>query len=206
MLLSTPFQQRLGALVLLYAIAASAWNIVGGYAGQVSVGHVVFFGCGAYAAMARTPISDCRRWSAFPPASSSPSPSPRSSVDRRCACRGIISAWRQSRLPRRCKTDRHQHDLARRRGRPERPDRAAQRLRSLLRVGAALLLSVPGRARDHAPDHLADDQQPHGLLPACDQGFRTCRALARRAGRPHQALRLYAECGSHLGRPARSTP
>jgi branched-chain amino acid transport system permease protein len=51
LLMSTPFQQRLGALVLLYAIAASAWNIVGGYAGQVSVGHVVFFGCGAYAAM-----------------------------------------------------------------------------------------------------------------------------------------------------------
>ena len=49
--LSTPFEQRLGALVLLYAIAASSWNIVGGYAGQVSVGHVVFFGCGAYAAM-----------------------------------------------------------------------------------------------------------------------------------------------------------
>jgi branched-chain amino acid transport system permease protein len=48
---STPFQQRLGALVLLYAIAASSWNIIGGYAGQVSVGHVVFFGCGAYAAM-----------------------------------------------------------------------------------------------------------------------------------------------------------
>ncbi|UPK09088.1 branched-chain amino acid ABC transporter permease [Bradyrhizobium sp. 155] len=51
LLLSSPFQQRLGALVLLYAIAASAWHIVGGYAGQVSVGHVVFFGCGAYAAM-----------------------------------------------------------------------------------------------------------------------------------------------------------
>jgi branched-chain amino acid transport system permease protein len=48
---TTPFQQRLGSLILLYAIAASAWNIVGGYAGQVSVGHVVFFGCGAYAAM-----------------------------------------------------------------------------------------------------------------------------------------------------------
>jgi len=52
LLFSTPFQQRLGALVLLYAIAASAWNIVGGYAGQVSVGHAVFFGCGAYASMA----------------------------------------------------------------------------------------------------------------------------------------------------------
>jgi branched-chain amino acid transport system permease protein len=51
-LLSTPFQQRLGALVLLYAIGASAWNIVGGYAGLVSVGHAVFFGCGAYGALA----------------------------------------------------------------------------------------------------------------------------------------------------------
>src|SRR5438552_3682050 len=51
LLFSTPFQQSLGALVLLYAIAASAWNIVGGYAGEVSVGHVLFFGCGAYAAM-----------------------------------------------------------------------------------------------------------------------------------------------------------
>src|SRR5260221_3907333 len=52
LLFSTPFQQRLGALILLYAIAASAWNIIGGYAGQVSVGHVVFFGCGAYASIA----------------------------------------------------------------------------------------------------------------------------------------------------------
>src|SRR5436305_12225989 len=51
LLFSTAFQQRLGALILLYAIAASAWNIIGGYAGQVSDGHVVFFGCGAYAAM-----------------------------------------------------------------------------------------------------------------------------------------------------------
>ena len=49
---STPFQQRLGALVLLYAIGASAWNIVGGYAGLISVGHAVFFGCGAYGALA----------------------------------------------------------------------------------------------------------------------------------------------------------
>src|SRR5215469_2970133 len=48
----TPFQQRLGALVLLYAIGASAWNIVGGYAGLISVGHAVFFGCGAYGALA----------------------------------------------------------------------------------------------------------------------------------------------------------
>ena len=37
--------------MLLAAIGASAWNIVGGYAGQVSVGHAVFFGFGAYSAV-----------------------------------------------------------------------------------------------------------------------------------------------------------
>ncbi len=34
--------------VVFYACMASAWNIVGGYAGQVSVGHVAFLGLGAY--------------------------------------------------------------------------------------------------------------------------------------------------------------
>ncbi len=47
----SPVYGRLGALVLLAAIGASAWNIVGGYAGQVSVGHSVFFGVGAYSAV-----------------------------------------------------------------------------------------------------------------------------------------------------------
>ncbi len=42
------FYQDMGALVLIQATSASAWNIVGGYAGQVSVGHAVFFGAGAY--------------------------------------------------------------------------------------------------------------------------------------------------------------
>jgi branched-chain amino acid transport system permease protein len=45
------FYQRIGALVLLAAISASAWNVLGGYAGQVSVGHAVFFGAGAYASL-----------------------------------------------------------------------------------------------------------------------------------------------------------
>jgi branched-chain amino acid transport system permease protein len=46
---SGAFYQDIGAAVLLAAISASAWNIVGGYAGQVSVGHSMFFGLGAYA-------------------------------------------------------------------------------------------------------------------------------------------------------------
>jgi branched-chain amino acid transport system permease protein len=45
---SGAFMGRLGALVLLSAIGASAWNILGGYAGQISVGHAMFYGIGAY--------------------------------------------------------------------------------------------------------------------------------------------------------------
>jgi branched-chain amino acid transport system permease protein len=45
---SAAFFQDVGASLLLAAIGASAWNIVGGYAGQVSVGHAIFFGAGAY--------------------------------------------------------------------------------------------------------------------------------------------------------------
>jgi branched-chain amino acid transport system permease protein len=45
---SGAFMERIGALVLLAAIGASSWNILGGYAGQISVGHAVFYGIGAY--------------------------------------------------------------------------------------------------------------------------------------------------------------
>jgi len=46
---SDAFYRDIGVAFLLAAISASAWNIVGGYAGQVSVGHSMFFGLGAYA-------------------------------------------------------------------------------------------------------------------------------------------------------------
>ena len=45
---SNAFYLDIGVALLLAAISASAWNIVGGYAGQVSVGHCMFFGVGAY--------------------------------------------------------------------------------------------------------------------------------------------------------------
>jgi len=35
-------------LVFIYGTAAQAWNLLGGYGGQLSFGHVVFFGTGAY--------------------------------------------------------------------------------------------------------------------------------------------------------------
>jgi len=37
-------------LILLWGALSAAWNVAGGYAGQVSLGHSSFFGIGAYAA------------------------------------------------------------------------------------------------------------------------------------------------------------
>src|SRR5262245_26646406 len=34
--------------IVLFAALGLAWNLVGGYAGQLSLGHVAFFGVGAY--------------------------------------------------------------------------------------------------------------------------------------------------------------
>ena len=36
-------------LILLWGALSAAWNVAGGYAGQVSIGHASFFGIGAYA-------------------------------------------------------------------------------------------------------------------------------------------------------------
>ncbi|MDQ3810571.1 MAG: branched-chain amino acid ABC transporter permease [Chloroflexota bacterium] len=40
--------QHVLILIGLYATLAAAWNVLGGYAGQVSLGNAVFFGVGAY--------------------------------------------------------------------------------------------------------------------------------------------------------------
>src|SRR5438309_2672679 len=37
-------------LILLWGALSAAWNVAGGYAGQVSIGHASFFGLGAYSA------------------------------------------------------------------------------------------------------------------------------------------------------------
>lgn len=43
-----PFPRDLMIRVYLYAFLASAWNILAGYCGQISLGHALFFGVGAY--------------------------------------------------------------------------------------------------------------------------------------------------------------
>lgn len=42
------YTQNLIILIVLYAGLAQAWNILGGYCGQISLGHAVYFGVGAY--------------------------------------------------------------------------------------------------------------------------------------------------------------
>jgi len=48
LVVKTSFLQTIGVLALTMAIAATGWNILGGYAGQISFGHAVFFGTGMY--------------------------------------------------------------------------------------------------------------------------------------------------------------
>ncbi len=43
-----PAWQNTAILMLMTAQLGAAWNILGGYAGQVSLGHAAFFGTGAY--------------------------------------------------------------------------------------------------------------------------------------------------------------
>lgn len=47
-ILARPYARHLLILVLLYAMLGSAWNILGGYAGQFAFGHGLYFGLGAY--------------------------------------------------------------------------------------------------------------------------------------------------------------
>lgn len=47
-LLHSGYYENLGRSVLMFATLSLGWNIIGGYAGYVSFGNVVFFGLGSY--------------------------------------------------------------------------------------------------------------------------------------------------------------
>ena len=44
----SPFVYHVFVTICLYGALATAWNIVGGYAGQLSLGHATFYGIGGY--------------------------------------------------------------------------------------------------------------------------------------------------------------
>ncbi len=45
-----PYLLHVLIAMILYAAVGQAWNLLGGYAGQLSIGHIMYFGVGAYAA------------------------------------------------------------------------------------------------------------------------------------------------------------
>lgn len=65
-LVSHPAYQNFAILVLMAAQLGVAWNILGGYAGQVSLGHAVFFGIGAYGSSMLVTHLGLSPWLAMP--------------------------------------------------------------------------------------------------------------------------------------------
>ncbi len=57
---------NLGFLVLFAAFLGQSWNIAGGFAGQMSFGHAVFFGTGAYASTILHVSHGWNPWLAWP--------------------------------------------------------------------------------------------------------------------------------------------
>jgi branched-chain amino acid transport system permease protein len=48
LLFTLPYPRDVMIRIYLYAMLATAWNLLAGYCGQISLGHAVFFGTGAY--------------------------------------------------------------------------------------------------------------------------------------------------------------
>src|SRR5215470_9889274 len=42
------YSQNILVLTLMYAALSQSWNILSGYCGQISLGHALYFGIGAY--------------------------------------------------------------------------------------------------------------------------------------------------------------
>src|SRR5256886_17575905 len=47
-LFRTVYVQNIMVLTLMYAALSQSWNILSGYCGQISLGHALYFGLGAY--------------------------------------------------------------------------------------------------------------------------------------------------------------
>lgn len=66
LVVTNPTDQNFLILILMLAQLGVAWNIVGGYAGQVSLGHAAFYGLGAYTSTALTLSFGVNPWLGIP--------------------------------------------------------------------------------------------------------------------------------------------
>jgi branched-chain amino acid transport system permease protein len=61
-LVRKPYMLHMGILLFLAIVQGAAWNVLGGYAGQYSVGHAAYFGIGAYATMMLLELQKVPPW------------------------------------------------------------------------------------------------------------------------------------------------
>jgi branched-chain amino acid transport system permease protein len=61
-LVKKPYAINMGAMLFLAIIMGQAWNVIGGYAGQYSVGHAAYFGAGAYTTMMLLELNQIAPW------------------------------------------------------------------------------------------------------------------------------------------------
>jgi branched-chain amino acid transport system permease protein len=57
-----PYVLHMGVLLFLAIIQGQAWNVIGGYTGQYSVGHAAYFGVGAYTTMMLLEVNHIPPW------------------------------------------------------------------------------------------------------------------------------------------------
>lgn len=65
-IVSKPYPLHMGVILFLAVLQGSAWNVIGGYAGQYSVGHAAYFGAGAYTAVMLVELLHLAPWWALP--------------------------------------------------------------------------------------------------------------------------------------------
>ncbi len=66
LLLESIYYQHVLVICLVYVVLGQAWNLIGGYAGQWSLGHAAFFGLGAYTSTLLTKWFDLSPWLGMP--------------------------------------------------------------------------------------------------------------------------------------------
>lgn len=62
LVVTLPFPRHVVLTIFLFGALAAAWNILAGYCGQISLGHAVFFGIGAYTSTMLVRLAELTPW------------------------------------------------------------------------------------------------------------------------------------------------
>ena len=177
-----------GFLILYFAYVGQAWNIMMGFAGQLSLGHSLYVGLGAYAAAALYVHFGLSPWIGL------------GASIALCALAGAVIGFLAFRFGVGGRVLRHPHHRLRR--------VRAHRLRPL-RLGARLLGPVPAGGELHRERPVEPARQPADvLLPDARPDGGRLRAVPRAAAQPDGLLlaRDPREPGGGAGARRQSLP